>query len=148
MSELTCLEASVVLWLVHVLVQGAVGNAVLPTGYLATSRDAAPAAAKGVLYGRASRALANYLENLTPFVALALGLIVTQRGGRRRARRDDLDSGADRLHPGLSLWRHLCSLGDMGDLDRRTRDDVHAAGRMVATPRASPACRASGARSG
>jgi uncharacterized MAPEG superfamily protein len=81
MSELTCLEASVVLWLVHVLVQGAVGNAVLPTGYLATSRDAAPAAAKGVLYGRASRALANYLENLTPFVALALGLIVTQRGG-------------------------------------------------------------------
>jgi len=80
MSELTCLELSVVLWLVHVLVQGSVGNAALPSGYLATARDN-PAAARGVLYGRATRALANYLENFTPFVALALALIVTQRTG-------------------------------------------------------------------
>ena len=80
MSELTCLELSVVLWLVHVLVQAAVGNAVLPSGYLATSRDK-PAEAPGVLYGRSCRALANYLENFTPFVAVALALIATQRTG-------------------------------------------------------------------
>ena len=80
MSELTCLELSVVLWLVHILVQGAVGNAVMPSGYLATARDK-PAAASGVLYGRATRALANYVENFTPFVAVALALIATQRTG-------------------------------------------------------------------
>ena len=34
-----------------------------------------------LFYGRATRALANYVENLTPFVALALALIVTQRTG-------------------------------------------------------------------
>jgi uncharacterized MAPEG superfamily protein len=34
-----------------------------------------------VSYGRATRALANYVENFTPFVALALALIVTQRAG-------------------------------------------------------------------
>ncbi|HEY1780158.1 MAG TPA: MAPEG family protein [Roseiarcus sp.] len=80
MSELTCLELSVVLWLVHVLVQGGVGHAATPSGYLATSRDNPPAAT-GVLYGRATRALANYVENLTPFGALALALIATQRTG-------------------------------------------------------------------
>jgi uncharacterized MAPEG superfamily protein len=80
MSELTCLELSVVLWLVHVLVQATVGNVAMPSGYLFTSRDR-PAAAGGVLYGRATRALANYVENVTPFVALALALIVTQRAG-------------------------------------------------------------------
>jgi uncharacterized MAPEG superfamily protein len=80
MSELTCLELSVALWLVHVLVQAAVGNAVMPSGYLATSRDK-PAEASGVLYGRACRALGNYLENFTPFVAVALALIATNRTG-------------------------------------------------------------------
>ena len=52
----------------------------LPSGYLFTSRDK-PAAASGLLYGRATRALANYVENFTPFVAVALALIVTQRTG-------------------------------------------------------------------
>jgi uncharacterized MAPEG superfamily protein len=80
MSELTCLELSVALWVVHVLVQAGVGNAELPSGYLFTSRDK-PAAAKGMLFGRATRALTNYVENLTPFVAVALALIVTQRTG-------------------------------------------------------------------
>jgi uncharacterized MAPEG superfamily protein len=80
MSELTCLELSVVLWLVHVVLQAATGNAALPFGYLFTSRDK-PVAVKGLLYGRATRALANYVENLAPFVALALALIVTQRAG-------------------------------------------------------------------
>jgi uncharacterized MAPEG superfamily protein len=76
MSEILCLELSVVLWLVHVLVQAGVGNVALPFGYLFTSRDTPPAA-KGVAFGRATRALANYVENLGPFVALDLGLIVT-----------------------------------------------------------------------
>jgi uncharacterized MAPEG superfamily protein len=78
MSELTCLELSIVLWLVHVLVQATAGNLELPFGYLFTSRDK-PAPASGLLFGRATRALANYVENLTPFVALTLALIVTQR---------------------------------------------------------------------
>jgi uncharacterized MAPEG superfamily protein len=93
MSELTCLELSVVLWLVHVLVQATVGNVAMPSGYLFTSRDR-PAAAGGVLYGRATRALANYVENVTPFVALALALIVTQRAG-----------GAGALAPRSGFWR-------------------------------------------
>jgi uncharacterized MAPEG superfamily protein len=80
MSELTCFELSVVMWLVHILVQATVGNIELPSGYLFTPRDA-PAAKNGVLFGRATRALANYVENFTPFVALALALIVTQRTG-------------------------------------------------------------------
>ncbi len=80
MSELTCLELSVALWVVHVVIQASVGNSELPSRYLFTSRDT-PAAARGLFYGRATRALANYVENLTPFVALALALIVTQRTG-------------------------------------------------------------------
>jgi uncharacterized MAPEG superfamily protein len=80
MSELTCLELSVVLWLVHVLVQATVGNVELPFGYLLTSRDK-PAAASSLLFGRSTRALANYVENLAPFVAVALALIATQRTG-------------------------------------------------------------------
>ncbi len=80
MSELTCLELSVVLWLVHVLVQATAGNLELPFGYLFTSRDK-PAATSGLLFGRATRALANYVENFAPFVAVALALIVTQRSG-------------------------------------------------------------------
>ena len=80
MSELTCLELSVVLWLVHVLVQASFGNARMPSRYLLSSRDE-PAEARGVLYGRSCRALGNYLENFTPFVAVALALMVTQRTG-------------------------------------------------------------------
>ena len=79
MSALVCLELSVVLWIAHVLIQGAFGNIALPPGYLFTPRDAPPQA-KGVMFGRATRALANYVENLTPFVALDLGLIVTHHG--------------------------------------------------------------------
>jgi uncharacterized MAPEG superfamily protein len=80
MSELACLILSVVLWLIHVVLQAVTGNVALPFGYLFTSRDK-PVAVKGLLYGRATRALANYIENLVPFVALALALMVTQRTG-------------------------------------------------------------------
>ena len=36
---------------------------------------------RGCLYGRATRALANYIENFAPFVAADLGLIATQHTG-------------------------------------------------------------------
>ena len=80
MSELTCLELSLALWAVHVVIQAGVGVGAFPHGYLFTSRDKLTAA-RGLLHGRATRALANYVENFTPFVALALALIVTQRAG-------------------------------------------------------------------
>jgi uncharacterized MAPEG superfamily protein len=79
MSAVVCLELSVVLWIAHVLIQGGIGNAVFPSGYLATARDAGMKS-ENVYYGRATRALANYVENLTPFVALDLGLLVTHHG--------------------------------------------------------------------
>ncbi len=75
MSELACLELSVLLWLAHVLVQAGALNAALPRSYLVSSRDI-PIEMKGVLAGRASRALANYIENFTAFVALDLAFIV------------------------------------------------------------------------
>ena len=48
--------------------------------YLLSSRDE-PAEARGVLYGGSCRALGITLENFTPFVAVALALMVTQRTG-------------------------------------------------------------------
>ncbi len=80
MSEIVCLEIGAVLWLVHVLVQGGIGNAAFPPGYLATARDA-QLDTKNVYFGRATRALANYVENFVVFAALDLGLIATSHGG-------------------------------------------------------------------
>ncbi len=74
MSELACLELSVLLWLAHVLVQAGALNAALPRSYLVSSRDI-PIEMKGVLAGRAKRALDNYVENFTAFVALDLAFI-------------------------------------------------------------------------
>ena len=80
MSELVCLELSVVLWIVHVLIQGGIGNSVFPSGYLATARDQ-QLNTGNVYYGRATRALANYVENLAPFIALDLGFMATHHPG-------------------------------------------------------------------
>ncbi len=80
MSELTCLELSVLLWLAHVLVQAFTARAEFGDAYLFTPRDAHPTA-KGLACGRATRALANYVENLGPFIAMALALIATGHGG-------------------------------------------------------------------
>jgi uncharacterized MAPEG superfamily protein len=81
MSELTCLELSVVLWLVYVLTQALAARTEFGDAYLFTPRDTQPEA-KGLACGRASRALANYVENYGPFIALALALIATgQHGG-------------------------------------------------------------------
>jgi uncharacterized MAPEG superfamily protein len=74
MSELVCLELSVLLWIVHVLAQAGAANAVLPLAYLVGPRDV-PMELKGVTAGRAKRALGNYVENLVAFVALDLAFI-------------------------------------------------------------------------
>ena len=76
LTELTCLELALAVWFVHLFCQmGAAGRA-FSTAYLFSSRDA-QSPPKGVVWGRASRAFANYVENLVAFVALDLGLIVT-----------------------------------------------------------------------
>ena len=80
MSELTCLELSVVLWVAHILGQALTARAEFGDAYLFTPRDAR-LQPKGVECGRATRALANYIENLVPFVALDLALIATQHTG-------------------------------------------------------------------
>jgi uncharacterized MAPEG superfamily protein len=75
LSELTCLELALALWFVHLFCQmGAAGGA-FSTAYLFSSRDAQPPP-KGVIWGRATRAFTNYVENLVAFAALDLALIV------------------------------------------------------------------------
>ena len=76
MSELTCLEAAAALWFVHLFCQMGVAGSAFSVAYLFSSRDAQQAP-NGLLWGRASRAFANYVENLVAFAALDLGLIVT-----------------------------------------------------------------------
>jgi uncharacterized MAPEG superfamily protein len=78
LSELTCLELALGLWFVHLFCQMGSAGGAFSTAYLFSSRDAQPAP-KGVVWGRASRAFANYVENLVAFAALDIGLIVTHR---------------------------------------------------------------------
>ena len=80
MSELACLELSVLLWIAHVLTQALTARAEFGDAYLFTPRDAQPTP-KGLACGRATRALGNYVENLGPFVAMALALIATGHTG-------------------------------------------------------------------
>ncbi len=74
MSEFACLQLSVLLWVVHVLCEAGAGQSAFPPPYLLSSRDK-PLAPQGLIYGRAKRALANYVENFTAFVALDLAFI-------------------------------------------------------------------------
>ena len=76
MSELTCLEAAAALWFAHLFCQMGVAGRTFSRAYLFSSRDAQPAP-NGLLWGRATRAFANYVENFVAFAALDLGLIVT-----------------------------------------------------------------------
>ena len=80
MSELVCLELSILLWIAHVLLQAAHAGSALNPDYLLSARDQT-LSPKGISYGRATRALGNYVENFTPFVAADLGLIATQHTG-------------------------------------------------------------------
>jgi uncharacterized MAPEG superfamily protein len=80
MSEVTCLELSVVLWFVHLACVLGAAQFAVPLGWRFSSRDK-PAAPMGVLFGRANRALANYVENFTVFAALDLALIAIHQPG-------------------------------------------------------------------
>ena len=80
MTELLCLEIAMVLWLAHVLAQALTARAEFGDDYLFSPRDA-KMPVKGLMLGRATRALSNYIENLVPFVALDLALIVTDQTG-------------------------------------------------------------------
>jgi uncharacterized MAPEG superfamily protein len=80
MSELLCLELSVIWWAVHMVCQAVAARGEFGDAYLISPRDA-NVQAKGFVCGRATRALHNYVENLVPFVALDLALIVTQHTG-------------------------------------------------------------------
>ena len=76
MNELVCLELAVALWIAHVVAQAIFAGPALGVDYLSSARDAKPEA-KGVYYPRASRALANYVENFAPFAATDLALFFT-----------------------------------------------------------------------
>jgi uncharacterized MAPEG superfamily protein len=80
MNELLCLELSVVLWFVYLFTQILTSRAEFGDAWLFTPRDETPAA-KGLACGRGKRALANYIENWVPFVAVDLALIATQHTG-------------------------------------------------------------------
>lgn len=80
MSELLCLELGIILWIVHVLAQGITARAEFGNAFLFSSRDKF-LPVKGLMYGRAHRALDNYVENFVPFVAADLALIATGQGG-------------------------------------------------------------------
>ena len=80
MSELVCLELSVLLWFAHVLCRLFTARAEFGDAYLLDPRDEKKIP-KGYVCGRAERALANYVENLVPFVALDLALIATGNTG-------------------------------------------------------------------
>ena len=80
MSELRCLELSVVLWFIYLFTQILTSRAEYGDAWLFTPRDDFPPA-KGLACGRAKRALANYIENWVPFVAVDLALIATQHSG-------------------------------------------------------------------
>ncbi|MBV8106034.1 MAG: MAPEG family protein [Hyphomicrobiales bacterium] len=78
MSELVCLEVSVLLWIVYVLAQVGASQVELPLSYLLSSRDR-PVELKGVMAGRANRALGNYVQNFTAFIALDLAFVATHQ---------------------------------------------------------------------
>ena len=118
MSELTCLELAVGLWFVHLFCQMGLAGRAFSTAYLFSSRDA-QLPPNGLVWGRATRAFANYVENLVAFAALDLGLIVTQHTAGWAP--TGLDRRTRALSPALPVQRHLPADGG-----RRRRDDQPA----------------------
>jgi uncharacterized MAPEG superfamily protein len=78
--ELICLELSVLLFIAHVVCQAVVAQGEFGQPFLFSPRDSQPAA-KSVAHGRATRALANFVENYGAFVAMDLALIATGHTG-------------------------------------------------------------------
>lgn len=80
-TELTILGASVVLLVVHVMIQGQTATRDRGLQWNAGPRDG-DSVPLGTLAGRAARALSNFQETYPAFIALALGLALTgQTGG-------------------------------------------------------------------
>ncbi len=79
-AELVALELSVALFIAHVLAQVLTQTGELGHDYLMSARDELRGTTSA-LAGRAKRALDNFLENYTPFVALDLALVATGRTG-------------------------------------------------------------------
>lgn len=74
MSLLACLEASVLLWLVHLMLQAGLSG--VPLAWNMGPRDEPPPP-PSVLGGRAARAFRNYMESFPAFAALALTFLAT-----------------------------------------------------------------------
>lgn len=79
-TELVVLGWSVVLLVVHIVLQGQLATRERGTGWNAGPRDG-EARPLGKFAGRAERALKNYQETFPAFAALALGLAVADRTG-------------------------------------------------------------------
>lgn len=79
-SELLLLGWSVVLLVVHIMAQGQLATRERGIDWNAGPRDGDDKPL-GVLAGRAQRALDNFKETYPAFVALALALVVSGRGG-------------------------------------------------------------------
>jgi uncharacterized MAPEG superfamily protein len=79
-GEIIALELSVVLFLAHCMTQALMKRAEFGQDYMMGARDV-PQKVKGIVAARAERALANFIENYPPFIALDLGLIATGRTG-------------------------------------------------------------------
>src|SRR5665213_427566 len=78
--ELVCLELSVLLFIAHVVCQAALAHGEFGQSFLVSPRDNQPEPS-GVAVGRATRALANFVENYGAFVAMDLALIATGHTG-------------------------------------------------------------------
>jgi uncharacterized MAPEG superfamily protein len=80
-TELAVLGLSVILLVVHIMIQGQIATRDHGLQWNAGPRDGDNAPASP-LAGRAARALSNYQETYPAFIALALGLTLTgQTGG-------------------------------------------------------------------
>lgn len=79
-TELTILGWSIILLFVHIALQSQLATLDRGIGWNAGPRDG-PQAPLGRYAGRAARASANYRETWPIFVALALGLAVTDKSG-------------------------------------------------------------------
>lgn len=79
-TELVVLALSVVLLLAQIMIQAMTMTAEVGLDYNASARDE-PRPARGLVAGRAERALRNLLETYPAFVALALLLAIAGRTG-------------------------------------------------------------------
>ncbi|WP_026381672.1 MAPEG family protein [Afifella pfennigii] len=79
-TELVLLGWSVVLLLVHILVQSGAMTRETGLSWNASARDGGPKASS-VMAGRSERALKNFLETYAAFVGLAVALAITEKTG-------------------------------------------------------------------